>query len=70
MGIEYPPILTGTPEEQIRQIHEYLCRLADILRTIDSAESLLRLDTGTGVALGDQFPALQNKIEGGQDRKN
>lgn len=70
MEIEYPPQLTGTPEDQIRQIWEYLCRLSNTLRTQPGAESLLGLDAGTGIALGDQFTALQKMIEGGNDGKN
>ena len=31
MTIEYPPILSGEPEEQIRQLREYLVRLAQTL---------------------------------------
>ena len=31
LGIEYPPILSGTPEEQLEQLRDYLVRLAQKL---------------------------------------
>ena len=31
MTIEYPPILSGEPEEQLRQLRDYLVRLAQTL---------------------------------------
>lgn len=31
MTIEYPPMLSGPPEEQLRQLREYLVRLAQTL---------------------------------------
>ena len=31
MTVEYPPILSGEPEEQLRQLRDYLVRLAQTL---------------------------------------
>lgn len=31
LGLEYPPMLQGTPEEQLQQLRDYLVRLVQKL---------------------------------------
>ncbi|MCI8589430.1 MAG: hypothetical protein HFE77_01785 [Clostridiales bacterium] len=70
--VERPAPLYGSESDQIRQIHDYLCRLADQLNDTDLqaselADKILENDCGTGVPLKDQFKAMKNIYGGGNN---
>lgn len=62
--VERPAPLHGNVSEQIQQIYDYLCRLADHLNSIDITNEILNNECGTGVPLQEQFKAIKNILGG------
>ena len=64
MVMQRPAPLTGSNEEKIRQLYDFICQLVDKINETDVKSEIFEEDFGTGVPLRLQLEAVKNILGG------